>query len=110
MFGANQRGATHTSYSELTRYAGREDPVADFAHYHDQTFNVVIDIPFGEDYHSQIDGLHELESAHSVLVYRDNRRRNAFGILNGGFSESDQPWGLQVSFDFTKVHYNEEVV
>lgn len=110
LYGANQRGDTITSYAELTHYAGREDPVADFAHYQDRVFNAVVDIPYGNDYHTQLDALDAMITSKQTMVYRDNRRRNAFGTVLGGLTKTDTATGTQASFDFTKVSYNEEVV
>lgn len=109
LYGKNQRGDQHQSYSQLTHFAGREYPVADFAKYHDHVFNVTVDIPFGEDYDSKRDAIMGLEQGHETLVYRDNRRRNSFGILVN-MSLTDTEWGTSASFDFTRVDYAESVV
>jgi len=108
-FGSNQRGASHQSFSALTRFAGREFPVADFAKYHDQVYSVTVDVPHGETWAQDITDLYELESSHDTLAFRDNRGRSAFCTLTG-LTESDQGWGTQISFEVTKVDYVLETV
>jgi hypothetical protein len=108
VYGSNQRGALRAARSQLTYFAGRRDPIADFAEHTDQVFSVTVDVAFGDDWQTKLDELYALEDSRQTLVYRDNRRRMAFGIL-GGITETDMPWGTQVSFEFTKVHYDEAV-
>jgi hypothetical protein len=108
-YGKNQRSEAHQSYSQLSHYAGREDPVADFAVYHDHAYAVVVDIAYGSETPGTKDDLMDLEESHQTLMLRDNRGRFAFGILTG-MSFQDTEIGEQASFDFTRVSYDEAIV
>lgn len=108
MYGANQRGDQHQSFVQLTRYAGREFPVADFAHYHDDITSVTVNIPFGDTYRQDIEDLKALEASHETLVLRDNRGRHSFGVILG-LAFTDTALGSDASWDHQHVDYDEDV-
>lgn len=109
MFGSNQRTGQLQTYSLLSHFAGREDPVADFAHYQGQSYSITVDIPYGDDYYDQVDGLYALQRRKQTLVLRDNRRRFAFGVMSD-LGETDVAIGTQMTFTFSRVDFNESVL
>lgn len=109
-FGQEERGASHNTFSALSRTAGREYPIADFATYHDDVYTVSVKVPFGSNWWANMEAVRNLEHAHSTVVYRDGRRRFAYGIISSDLAEADKNYGTDVSFSFTRVDYDESVV
>lgn len=107
-FGSNQRGDQLQASVQLTQYAGREYPVADFAHYQSEATSVTVDVPFGDTWAQDLVDLRALERTRETLVFRDNRGRQLYGII-AGMSFSDTAWGTQVSWDHQRVDYDESV-
>lgn len=86
-----------------TVYAGRSYPVFDFGEEKAQVFSVAVDVPHGSTWRSDLDALEAFADQQRIVVVRDGRGRSVPGALSG-YSERDQAWGTQVSFDVTRAH------
>jgi hypothetical protein len=86
-----------------TQYAGRAHPVVDYGEGESQAETIRLIIPHGPAYQAELEELDGWARARRTLHLRDNRGRNVQGTLSG-LRSSDQPYGSDVSFTFTRVH------
>lgn len=106
LYGRSRRGATVAPQHVLAHYAGRRYPVADFGDLQSDSFTVVVEIPNGPASAGELEVLADFAESRRTLVFRDNRGRVAFGTMSG-YTEADQDWGVQVSFSWARVDYDE---
>jgi len=86
-----------------TQYAGRVFPVVDYGEGESQVETIRLVVPHGVDYQATLEELDIWQRAKRTLHLRDNRGRNLQGTVSG-LRFSDQPYGSDVSFTFTRVH------
>jgi hypothetical protein len=86
-----------------TQYAGRAHPVVDYGEGESQVETVRVIVPHGPTYQQELEELDGWARARRTLHLRDNRGRNLRGTLSA-LRSSDQPYGSDVSFTFTRVH------
>lgn len=106
LYGGASRSTGLDVASAPVRYAGRTFPVYDYGEAEDEKIGVAIDVPHGETWAGQLADLTAFARARRTLVYRDNRGRDVYGTL-AGYNEDDAEWGTGVSFDFTRVDYDQ---
>lgn len=101
-YGANQRGDSYDAMGTGTYYVGKEDPVFDFGDPSGFSVDVTVDVLHGPDYFSALEDLRRFAASKMNLWFRDNRSRAVHGTI-AGLKTSDQGWGTQASFTFTKA-------
>lgn len=102
-FGADSRESAVDVDAGGTQYAGREFPVIDYGEGGSEAETIRLQVPHGPDYQAQLEELRAWARARRTLYLRDNRGRNLRGHLSG-LRSSDQPYGSDVQFVFTRVH------
>lgn len=105
-FGASQRSTAVEPAAAVRRFAGRVHPVIDHGIEQNTEYAVSIDVVNGEGHVEKLAALADFATARRTLCLRDNRGRAAFGVISR-YAESDQDWGVKVSFTFTAVDYDE---
>lgn len=109
LYGASQREEALDTLGEATFYAGRMDPVTDYGEHEAYVFAVILDVPHGPTWRTDLEDLRAFATAKKVLHVRDNRGRAVYGTLEG-FRVRDQAWGSQVSFTVERRAWTVEVV
>lgn len=102
-YGADSRESTVDVDAGGTQYAGREFPVIDYGEGGSEVETIRLVVPHGPAYQEQLDELRAWARARRTLHLRDNRGRNLQGHLSG-LRASDQGYGSDVQFTFTRVH------
>jgi hypothetical protein len=86
-----------------TQYAGRTYPIVDYGEGESQTETIRLIVPHGPTYQAELRELDGWVRSRRTLHLRDNRGRNLQGTMSG-LRFSDQGYGSDVSFTFTRVH------
>jgi hypothetical protein len=86
-----------------TQYAGRTFPVVDYGEGESQVETIRLICAHGDTYQLTLDELDTWQRAKRTLHLRDNRGRNVKGTMSG-LRFTDQAYGSDVSFTFTRVH------
>jgi len=102
-YGADSREHAVDVDAAGTQYAGREYPVFDYGEGATQTETVRLVVPHGPDYQAQLEELDGWARSRRTLYLRDNRGRNLRGHMSG-LRATDQGYGSDVQFTFTRVH------
>lgn len=101
-YGADSREHSVDVDAGGTQYAGRTFPVIDYGEGESQVETIRLVVPHGPDYQAKLEELDGWARAKRTLHLRDNRGRNVQGTLSG-LRASDQPYGSDVQFTFTRV-------
>ena len=102
-FGADSREHSIDVDAAGTQYAGRAHPVVDYGEGESQTETIRIIVPHGPAYQAELEELDAWARSRRTLHLRDNRGRNVQGTISG-LRSTDQGYGSDVSFTFTRVH------
>lgn len=101
-YGADSRESALDVDQGGTVYAGRTYQVVDFGQAEAQSEVIRLVVPSGPDYQPQLAELQAWQRARRSLHLRDNRGRNVRGTMSG-LRISDQSYGADVQFTFTRV-------
>lgn len=105
-FGKAARSSSIEIGGTVMVFAGRRWPVTEYGEHQEDEYSINVQIPNGETYRADLDGLRQFAEAKTAMVLRDNRGRAAHGTM-AGYSEDDQEWGSEVSFTFHRVDVEE---
>lgn len=108
-YGANQRELSLDQVREAQFYAGRMDPVVDYAEHRTQLLAVALDVPTGPTWVTSLRALQDFAEAKRTLVFRDNRGRAIYGQMEG-YRERDAAWGTIVTFNVRRSSWDVETV
>lgn len=95
-----------TVQSTALNFVGRSLPVYDMGGNETHELNIDILLPTGSDEQQLVEWFRSALRQRSVLCYRDNRGRIAYGIINS-LNLTDAREGTTVSFVFNTADYNE---
>lgn len=109
LYGKSQRDEALDAMGELSYYAGRTDPVADYGEHEAYVLTVTTDIPHGPTWREDVESLRAWGRARQVLHVRDNRGRALYGVLES-LRLRDTAWGTQATFSVTRADRVREVV
>ncbi|WP_149264300.1 hypothetical protein [Actinomadura sp. K4S16] len=101
-FGKDARSTKIDTGGTAMVFAGRRYPVIDYGEHQDDQYAVSVQVPHGPDYRTGLETLRAFAESRTTLVYRDNRGRDAYGVITE-YAEGDQSWGSEVTFSFTRV-------
>lgn len=102
-YGANQRSDTFDPMGTGSFYAGRSAPVFDYGDPVGETYDLVIDIPYGTTHDEDVNLIRAFAKNRKPVWIRDNRGRAAYGTI-GSLKVTDTPYGEQASFTLTVAH------
>lgn len=102
LYGANSRSTTIDIGGTSLVFAGRRYPVTEFGEHQDDQYSISVQVPHGAAYRSGMAIMRGFSETRQALVLRDNRGRAACGTMSG-YSETDQGWGSEIAFTFTRV-------
>lgn len=105
-YGKAARQASIDVDQQPLSFAGRQFPVMYYGDPQTDQLAVNVDIPSDEN--DSLAELADFAQARRTLCVRDNRGRKLFSSLSG-YKEDDQDFGTRVSFEVTRVDFDEEV-
>lgn len=102
-YGANQRSDTFDPMGNGSYFSGRSAPVFDYGDPVGETYDLVIDVPYGDGHDESLAMLREFARSRKNVWIRDNRGRAVYGAI-GSVKTTDTAYGEQVSFTVTAAH------
>lgn len=102
-FGANQRVDTFDPMGTGSFFAGRDAPVFDYGDPVGRTWDLVIDIPYGQTHDEDLALIREFARARKNVWVRDNRGRAMYGAI-GSLKVTDTAFGEQTAFTVTAAY------
>lgn len=107
-YARSARSASVDTMGEGHYFAGRVHPVYDYGEHQQDVFNVTVDVGHGTSWAADLAALLAFAESRRTLCFRDGRGRRFFGAMTG-YAEADQDWGTRVTFDVTRVDFEESV-
>lgn len=102
-FGANQRSDSFDPMGAGSFFSGRTAPVFDYGDHVGETWDIVIDVPFGETHDDDLTLLRIFAKTRKPVWVRDNRGRAMYGSI-GSLRVTDTAFGEQVAFTLTSTY------
>lgn len=103
VFGANQRSDNFDPMGAGSLFAGRSAPVFDYGDPVGRTYDLTIDVPYGETHDEDLAFLRDFAENRKNVWVRDNRGRSVYGAI-GSMKITDTAFGEQVSFTITSAY------
>lgn len=102
-YGANQRSDTFDPMGAGSFFAGRSAPVFDYGDPVGETYDLTIDIPYGDTHDEDLTLLRTFAKNRKPVWIRDNRGRVLYGTI-GSLKIADTAFGEQAVFTVTSAH------